>query len=166
MTNVEERAGLLAECLVEINEALIEMTAVFRVKRDALAHADMKALDELLAREQEVAEALFDAETRREVLAAEIASAAGVPSERLADLVEALPQGAAEALSEAGANLRDTMGHLVREARIVSEICRAATQHYDRLIRIITGATLSPVTYGAGGKGGALRHRNIIDKAI
>lgn len=166
MTNVEERAGLLAECLEEINDALVEMTAVFRVKREVLARADMNALDELLAREQEVAETLFNAETRREVLAAEIACATGAPSERLADLLEALPEGPAEVLSRTGTNLRDTMGLLVREARIVSDICRAATEHYDRLIRIITGAELAPVTYSSDGKGGSGRHRSIIDQAL
>lgn len=166
MTNVEERAGLLAECLEEINDALVELTAVFRVKREVLARADMQALDELLAREQSVAEALFNAETRREVLVSEMASATGARSERLIDIIDALPRGASDVLMESGAKLRDTMGILVREARVVADICRAAMDHYDKLIRIITGAQLEGATYTAGGRSAAGHHRNIIDQAI
>ena len=109
MNDIAERAGLLAECMEEINESLVEMTAVFRAKRQVLARADMPGLDKLLAREESVAQRLFNAESRREVLTAEMASMVGAKSERLVDILPALPQGAAEALSAAGHDLRDTM---------------------------------------------------------
>ncbi len=166
MRAIDERAGLLAECLDDLNESLIELTAVFRVKRAVLARADMKALDELLAREESVAERLFDAETRREVLAGEIAEMSGAASERLADILPALGDDAADALAETGGRLRDTMAVLVREAGIVAEICKAAMEHYDRLIRIITGAGLTGSAYTARGKAGSVACRSIVDQAF
>jgi flagellar biosynthesis/type III secretory pathway chaperone len=165
MNAIEERVGLLAECLEEINTSLVELTAIFRVKRQVLARADMAQLDELLAKEEAVAQALFDAETRREVLAEEIASATGASHERLADIAKKLPDGAAEVLVDAGTRLRDTVSILAREARIVADICRAATEHYDRLIRIITGSGHAP-TYSASGTSAAPAGRNIIDQAL
>lgn len=166
-TTIADKAALLAGCLEEINGSLVELTAVFRVKRQVLARGDMAALDELLAREQLVTEALFDAETRREVLVEEIAAGCGVEGMRLVDIAGALGGAHEEALVEAGLRARDTMEMLTREARIVAEICRAAVDHYDKLIRIVTGAGLAPVTYTASGQGaqGAAR-RNIIDQSI
>jgi len=165
MNDIEQRAGLLAECLEEINTALIEMTAIFRVKRQVLARADMDALAELLAREESVAQRLFEAETRREVLAEEIAAATGAPGERLAGIAAALPEGPAQVLVDAGIRLGDTIGVLSREARIVADICRAATDHYDRLIRIITGPA-APGVYTQHGCAAAGTARSIIDQAL
>jgi flagellar biosynthesis/type III secretory pathway chaperone len=165
MTEIEERAGLLAECLEEMNTSLVELTAIFRVKRQVLAQADMGALEELLAKEESVAQALFEAETRREVLAEEIAAATGSPRDRLADIAASVPGGAAEVLIEAGMRLRDTVSVLAREARIVADICRAATEHYDRLIRILTGAG-EPATYTPSGPAAPAASRSIIDQAF
>jgi len=166
MTYVEQRAGLLAECLEEINSLLIELTAVFRVKRQVLARADMEALVELLAREESVTGRLFDAETRREALVEEMSAATGGKAAKLASLIDILPRDAAEVLVGAGSQLRTTMDVLVREAGIVAEICRAATDHYDKLIRIITGAGLEPATYTPTGPAAPAARRNIIDQAI
>lgn len=166
MTDVEERAGLLAECLEDINDSLIELTAVFRVKRNVLASADLQALDQLLVREESVAQALFNAETRREVLVAEMASSTGAKSERLVDLAERIPGGAGDVLRDTGSKLRDTVNVLVSEARIVAEICKAAMEHYDKLISIVTGAGLEGATYGAGGSANGSARRSIIDQAI
>jgi hypothetical protein len=166
MTYIEERAGILAENLEEINGLLVELTAVFRVKRQVLARADMESLAELLAREEVVTEKLFDAETRREVLVEEMSAATGTGSFKLVDISERLPKGAAEVLIEAGLQLRMTMDVLVREASIVAEVCRAASEHYDKLIKIITGANLAPATYTAAGPAKAAGGRNIIDQAI
>lgn len=165
MNGIEERAGLLAECLEEINTSLVELTAIFRVKRQILARADMEALDELLGREESVAQRLFEAETRREVLAEEIASATGAPGERLAGIAAALPDEPAQVLLDAGIRLKDTITVLSREARIVAEICRAATDHYDRLIRIITGSG-APNVYTPGGVAAPSSGRSIIDQAF
>ena len=165
MTNLDERAALLAQCLDDINTSLVELTAVFRVKRQVLARADMVALDELLAREETVARALFEAETRREVLVEEIAAATGARRERLVDIASALSEDLAARLFDAGSRLRDTMGILVREARIVAEICRAATDHYDRLIKILTGAG-SPAVYSAAGVAAPQAGRSIIDQSV
>ncbi len=164
MNITEERAGLLAECLEEMNNSLIELTAIFRVKRQVLARADMEALDDLLAREEAVAQALFEAETRREVLVEEIAAATGAPCDRLAGIAATLGEGASEVLIDAGMRLRDTIDVLAREARIVAEICKAATDHYDRLIRIITGTTAT-TTYAPKGMVAAAG-RNIIDQSF
>ena len=109
--------------------------------------------------------ALFEAETRREVLAEEIAAATGSSRDRLADIAAAVPGGAADVLVEAGMRLRDTVSVLAREARIVADICRAATEHYDRLIRILTGAG-EPATYTPSGPAGPAASRSIIDQAF
>jgi|GEM_PF-2917387 len=165
MNEMDRNAGLLAECLEEINSSLIEMTAIFRVKRQVLARADMAALDGLLAREEAVAEALFNAETRREVLAEQLAAAAGASRERLADIAAKVDGGAGEVLVETGIRLRETIGVLAREAGIVADICRAATDHYDKLIRIVTGANTA-ATYTPVGPAAGAASRSIIDQAL
>ncbi|MHC4712567.1 MAG: flagellar export chaperone FlgN [Planctomycetota bacterium] len=166
MTRCEETAGHLAECLEALNQSLMELTAVFRVKRQVLARADMEALSELLEREEKVTEALFEAESRREVLVEEIAAATGCRGRRLIDIAEALPTEAAELLFDCGSRLRVTVEVLVREARIVAMICRAAVEHYEKLIRIITGADLESPVYTAAGAKSAPGGRNIIDQAL
>jgi hypothetical protein len=165
MNQCDERVGLLAECLETVNQSLIELTAVFRVKRRVLAAADLEALADLLEREENVAEVLFDAESRREVLAEEIATATGAESLRLVDIAAALPEGAGEVLLDAGARVKTTMELLVREARIVATICSAAVDHYEKLIRIISGAELEPAVYNSSGRKGQSARRNIVDQA-
>ena len=61
MNKCEQSVGRLAECLETLNQSLMEMAAVFRVKRQVLAKADMRALGELFEREEKVAEGLFRA---------------------------------------------------------------------------------------------------------
>lgn len=166
MNACEERSGQLAECLEELRNTLVELTAVFRVKRQVLARADMEALSELFEREQAVMEAFFQAESRREVLVEEIAAATGTESGRLVDLAEALPGSVAEVLVDAGARLKTTTEVLVREARVVATICQAAVEHYEKLVRIIAGAEVGGGLYTPGGKKAGGTRRSIIDQAI
>jgi len=166
MNGCEQDAGHLAECLETLNQSLIELTAVFRVKRQVLAQADMDALSALLEKEEAVTEAIFDAESRRQILVEEIASASGAASERLLDIVSALPESVGDVLLEAGARLKLTMEALVREARVVAMICQAAVDHYEKLIRIVTGAELDGSVYTACGQKAAGERRSIIDQAI
>lgn len=166
MNGCEERAGRLAECLEDINGSLVELCAVFQVKRQVLAGADMEALDELLAREATVAEALFDAESRREVLVEDLAAQTGACSKRLVDVAAALPEGSGQVLLDAGIRLKSTVATLVREARIVATICQAAIEHYEKLIRIISGAEITGPVYTAGGCKTQAGRTSIIDQAI
>jgi len=167
MNATEETAGRLAECMETLTTSLMELTAVFRVKRKVLAGGDMDALWDLLDREEKVVEALFAAESTREILAEELAAVTGVESRRLCDMAESLPGGPREVLLECGGRLKTTVDVLIREARVVAVICQAAVEHYEKLIRIITGAELAGATYDAGGRttagpGG----RSIIDQAV
>jgi hypothetical protein len=165
MNGLEERVGLLAGCLDKISDSLVELTAVFRVKRQVLATADLEALSELLEREEKVAEGLFDAENRRELLAEEIASSVGIEGCRLVDIAGAVGDELGDRLLDAGSRTRTTMELLVREARIIATVCRAAMDHYDRLIRIISGAGIEPLVYTPNGRKGAPARRNIVDRA-
>ena len=166
MNGCEESAGRLAECLETLNGSLMELTAVFRVKRQVLARADMEALSALLEREESVTEALFDAESRRQILAEELAAATGAGSERLVDVAAALPENVGDVLLEAAGRLKLTMEALVREARVVAMICQAALEHYDKLIRIITGSDIDISAYTTFGQKAAPQRRSIIDQAI
>lgn len=167
MNATEETAGRLAECMETLNQSLMELTAVFRVKRTVLAGGDMEALAALLEREEKVVEALFDAESRRELLAEELATATGTASMRLGDIAEALSDGPRDILLERGGRLKTTVEVLVREARVVAMICQAAVEHYEKLIRIITGAEIEGALYDAEGRRQACAAgRSIIDQAV
>lgn len=166
MNHVDEAAGRLSACLGNLTQALMEMTAVFRVKRQVLAKADMQALSELFEREEAVAERLFSAESEREIIAEELAEACGARGGKLVDITDALEGDARQELLEQGTRLNTTMGALVREARIVALVCRAAVDHYDKLIRIITGASLEGGIYTSHGLRGDDPRRSIIDQAI
>lgn len=166
MNRLEETSGLLAECLEELNESLVEMTAVFRVKRRVLAAADIEALSDVLEREGEVAERLFNTESRREVLAEELTEMTGAPDGTLAEIVERLPEGPARVLQDTGIRLETTVNVLVREARIVAAVCNAAVEHYERLIRIVAGAEIDSGTYTERGRQSTGATHRLLDQAI
>jgi len=166
MNHIDEAAGRLSACLGNLTQALMEMTAVFRVKRQVLAKADLQALSELFEREEAVAERLFAAESERQIIAEELAVAVGVEGGKLVDITEALDGSARLKLLEEGKRLNTTMGALVREARVVALVCHAAVEHYDKLIRIITGGSLEGGTYTPHGLKGDGSRRSIIDQAI
>ncbi len=167
MNSLDDRAGCLAECLETLNHSLMELTAVFRVKRKVLAAGDMEGLLELLEREEKVVEAIFDTESRREMLSQELAEATGAASERLAQIAESLTPGARDTLFDCGVRLKTTVEALLREARIVAMICHAAVEHYEKLIHIITGTGLDCSLYsGDGQRKTPSAGRSIIDQAV
>lgn len=146
--------GKILKLLVQLHSRLLEEA---ELKRKAIIDGDIKAMEEILEREQKLIGDVEKADACRDKLMLGLKSALGVTTEPLTirSLLEKLGESnMAKALDGVRTELKEVLDKLRYRSRQNEELLKASLEHVNGFLKMINESTVTNKTYDTKGRSG------------
>lgn len=130
------------------------MLEIANTKRENIIKGDLEGLEQTVLAEKKLVAEIEDEEKKRLAIMPMVQRGLDMPdsADKLADLIERLPEPEKTALSRVRTELRDVIEECRRKTRHNAELLKASLEHVDSFLKAVSEAVAPEVNYKRDGK--------------